>query len=235
MEVAAAVMAAFAFVTGYVGSAGAPFCGSLGTCLALAIDRGIDGFEPAALIPGVIGAVLFAAAVYVLFLIVYGVRNALHPKQPAEDDKSHPAQPTPTVRNGPRQWPKPTPLLVAVGAALAWGVLSVGPATLRDDLGYLIPKDTVTAPSCPIGSKVQGPKCATFVPSDVPQTGGLIDWSALGTVSQSDPGCPTLMLEFEPPVLEADGMCHDRSGGDIEYAGGLSAPRRAATASDIGR
>jgi hypothetical protein len=38
-KVVAAGMAVFGFVYGYVGTAGAPFCGSMGTCLQLAVAR----------------------------------------------------------------------------------------------------------------------------------------------------------------------------------------------------
>ena len=63
-DFAAAAMAGFGFVSGYVGSAGAPFCGSLGQCMKLAVDRGPAGFNPPSLIPGAVGAALLGAAVY---------------------------------------------------------------------------------------------------------------------------------------------------------------------------
>ena len=53
----------------------------------------------------------------------------------------------PAVR-GRKQWAQRTPWLVAVGVALAWAILSVGPTRLASDIGQLIPRDTVTAPAC---------------------------------------------------------------------------------------
>jgi hypothetical protein len=79
-KVVASVMAVFGFVYGYVGTAGAPFCGSMGQCLQREVDAGPAGFSPPALIAGAIGAVAFAAVVYVLCLAVYGIRKAVSPE-----------------------------------------------------------------------------------------------------------------------------------------------------------
>jgi hypothetical protein len=97
------------------------------------------------------------------------------------------AQPTSVRRK--RQWTRPPPLVWAVGAALAWAILSVGPARLARDLGELVPRDTVT----------------------VPRAGGAV---VLGTevLRSWDPYCP-----WAGGSVESDGMCHERSGGDVTF------------------
>ena len=158
MEVVAVAMAVFGFVYGYVGAAGHGLvtyagCVSLGQCLQDVVDAGPPWFYPEALIPGAIAAAVFAAFVYLLFLSVYGVRRVLHRRSPAQagqeppgaqrlrvdqpSARTSPQAPTaehctepPAVQVGPRRWSRPTPLVITIGAALAWAVLSVGPATL---------------------------------------------------------------------------------------------------------
>ena len=82
-KVVAAVMAGYGFVSGYVGWAGRPFCGSLGQCLTLAVERGPTGFDPPSLIVGAIGAALFGTAAYLLFLLAYSIRKAIQPADQA--------------------------------------------------------------------------------------------------------------------------------------------------------
>jgi hypothetical protein len=206
----AVTMAVFGFFYGYVGTAGDP-CQSLGSCLQSVVDRGLAGFSPEALIPGAIAATIFAAVLSILFLPVYGARKALHRQPPAPDNRALATEPTPAVRHGPKPW-RPTPLLSAVAAALLWAVVSVGPANLAADSDSLIPRDTVTAPSCPNNSSPAGPRCSI----------GL-DLSRLGGAAPdlTDPGCFDdiglgLILPKLGAVMETDGMCHERSGGTIE-------------------
>ena len=126
-KAAAAAMALFGFVYGYVGTAGAPFCGSMGQCLELAFDRGLAGFAPASLIPGAISAVIFAALFYILFLVAYGIRTAFRRQPSAGDGQARLTGPTPAVRHGPEQRTGPTHLPVdirhlALAIALATGL-----------------------------------------------------------------------------------------------------------------
>jgi hypothetical protein len=118
-KVVAAAMAVFGFVYGYVGTAG-QLCGSLGSCLQDVVERGLAGFDLAALIPGAIAAAIFAAVVYILFLPVYGVRKAFHRQPSANGAQTQSTPLRPAVRVGSKQWARPAPLLVALGAALAW-------------------------------------------------------------------------------------------------------------------
>jgi hypothetical protein len=104
------------------------------------------------------------------------------------------AQPT----SGPRKkkWTRPTPLVWAVGAALAWGILSVGPARLAEDMSYVIPRDEVTSPFKWVG--------ATRVLTDAQcyeQTHGF---------------AVPIPLMSNLRRLEDDGMCHLRSGGHVD-------------------
>lgn len=134
-KVVAIAMAIFGFVNGYVGTAGAPYCGSMGQCLQRVVDAGPPWFYPAALIPGAIGATLLAAVVYVLFLAVHGVRKVFHRTPVASEGRAQSTQPTPAVRDGqPAQrdhdasatrWlrdPRSAALAVsiAVGVLVAW-------------------------------------------------------------------------------------------------------------------
>ena len=112
-KVVAAAMAVFGFVYGYVGTAGAPFCGSMGQCLQRVVDAGPPWFYPAALIPGAIGAAIFVAVVYVLFLVVYRARKALR-RKPATSDGPDQSTPTLAAPNGPKQWSRPTPSSLAI-------------------------------------------------------------------------------------------------------------------------
>jgi hypothetical protein len=231
-------VAVFGFVWGYVGTAGSaagPPCGSMGQCLQWTLDRGFpDFFYPAALVPGAGSALILGAVAYVLFLSVLGIRKAIHwerqpqvqlvdtpsPAQPAlmgsvsspvapavESHTPAPANASPTaVWIGRAQWARPTPLLLALGIALAWGILSVGPSRLAGDLNGLIPRDTVTAASCG--------------PDQIPAGTGC---NTIRTGTRTDPEClASDRLYLGPgagpvPVLERDGMCHLRSGGDPQY------------------
>jgi Short C-terminal domain len=80
------------------------------------------------------------------------------------------------VRRGQARRARLTPLLLAVGVALAWGILSVGPAKLADDLVWVVPHDDV--------------------------------WSHALT----DGRCP-----LDDLVVEGDGMCHSRWGGNASF------------------
>jgi hypothetical protein len=243
-KVVAATMAVFGFVYGYVGTAGAPYCGSMGTCLQRVVDRGLAGFAPASLIPGAIGAVVFAAVVYVVFLLPYGVRKALHrqPSAPVGRVQSprpdwSGATPAPAVRNSPKQWPRPTPLLVAAGAALVWAIMSVGPARLTNDFDQITLKDTVTRATCPLGSSLAGwPTCVELVAHSLLNGWVLVDPITLKEETNTPATCPPLksgpscfsgldpsgqvagvyvdlVCGDGPPDIED--MCHERSGGTV--------------------
>lgn len=134
-------MTVFGFVFGFAVTAGGP-CGSLGQCLQYVAESGPAGFTPSALISGATGALLLATVVCAMSLAVHGIRKVL-PRGPA-------------IRSGDHRRVRPTPLLLAVGAAFAWAILSIGPGRLVEDLGELIPRDTVTSPSCPFGSEPAG-------------------------------------------------------------------------------
>jgi hypothetical protein len=232
-NVVAAAMAVLGFVYGYIGTAGAPFCGSLGQCVQRVVDAGPPWFYPASLIPGAIAAAVFALFVYLLFLLVHGIRAAYRRPHAARMGQESPAEqwlraeapaahigpePTaaerrtlpPAVQAGPRRWSGPTPLLIAIGAALAWAVLSVGPTELVSDLGQLVPQDTVTTPST-LTTPPAGP-CDPGPP-------GGINYCALGTAPPAlvvtDPYCANF-FDQRQRRLEKDGMCHERSGGTVE-------------------
>ncbi len=232
-KVAAAAMAVFGFVYGYVGTAGAPFCGSLGQCIQRVAVAGPPWFYPVALIPGAIAAAIFGGFVYLLFMSVSGIRAALRRPAAARMDQVSPDEPQlraeppavrtiaapnaaegrrepPAVHAGSRGWVRPTPLIIAVGAALAWAILSVGPTELVSDLGPLVPQDTVTAPSTLT--------TAPAAPCDPGPLGGL-DYCKLGpappTLVETDPYCPTLFNQGQRQ-LEKDGMCHQRTGGNVD-------------------
>jgi hypothetical protein len=233
----ATAMAVFGFVYGYAGTAGAPFCGSLGQCLQHVVDAGPPWFYPASLIPGAIGTAVFAALAYLLFLLVYGVRAAVRGTAGARTSQESPApviQGPPAakrlvevsaIQGGPRRWSRPTPLLLAVGAALVWAVMSVGPSRLVGDLDLLSPRDATTAPVpfCSQGYRLTPtgacastafpmatfceqlgtctPAPITAAPRPELACGAVLDGSILPTFTQQ---------------LEADGMCHERSGGTAE-------------------
>jgi hypothetical protein len=140
-------MAVFGFVSGYVGTAGAPFCGSLGQCLQRVVDAGPPWFYPAALIPGAIGAIFLAAVVYVLFLVVHGIRKAFHRIPVASEGLAQSTRPTLPARNGSTQWTRPTPsplairrlalaFALATGVFVALGGLHVWPSVPARGLTY---------------------------------------------------------------------------------------------------
>ena len=146
------------------------------------------------------------------------VAMAVESDTPASGNASQPA-----VRVK-EQLTRPTPLLLAVGLALTWGVLSVGSSRLVSALGEVIPRDTVTAPSCPSGFSPQASRCSGHAAA-----GGLWGTDVTGNTGKTtltDPDCygqpdalgiSTPYLPGEEPVLEADGMCHARSGGDMSW------------------
>lgn len=122
-KVVAAAMAVFGFVYGYVGTAGAPFCGSMGTCLQLVVDRGPAGFAPASLIPGAISAAIVAAVIYVLFLVIYGARKAIRRKPATSDGPDQSTRPTPAplaIRRLALAFALATGLFVALAGLDVW-------------------------------------------------------------------------------------------------------------------
>ena len=125
-KVVCTAMALFGFVYGYVGSAGAPFCGSMGSCLKLAADRGLSGFAAASLIPGAISAAIFAAVVYALFLAVFAARKVLR-RDAISGESNQSSRPALALRKVPKHWCPPTPSSLAIrrlalALALATGV-----------------------------------------------------------------------------------------------------------------
>jgi len=172
----------------------------------------------------IIGAVrgaLIAASVYglgvfaILVLVGYGIRKARHRPLAATSPETTPAErrtEPPAVLVGPRGWFRPAPLLLAIGAALAWAVLSVGPSSLAEDIDQLVPRDTVTAA---LTTRTQ----PYVTPAWCPGVG--IHYECLPGPSQlvvTEPYCASLGLMALGPSRspEADGMCHDRSGGTVE-------------------
>jgi hypothetical protein len=220
-------MAAVGFVYGYAGSAGEP-CPTFGSCLQAVVDLGPAGFSPTALIPGATAAAAVALVAYLLFLAVHGVGRAFRRPASGPAIADHPVQPVTGKPRASRSRVRPTPLLIAVCAALGWAVISVGPARLLDDLERLRLSDTVTAQlsSCaPLGGfELEGARC--------------VHRRQL-TVQDQLPGASVApLVEYAEPrlscagtsVLEADGMCHRRSGGD---AGFLVADLRRAVESGL--
>ncbi len=252
-KVVAVVMAVFGFVSGYAAAVGGPFCGSVGQCVRRVVDAGPPYFYLDALIPGAIAAALLATAVYVVFLVVYGIRAAVGRPPAARIDQERTAErrlraeppeaPTsvepPAAKPhaeqspapvGPRRWSRPTPLVIAIGAALAWAVLSVGPATLAADLDQVIPHDTVTAPSCWGQPPREDGLCAStreWLPPasciGILSNGGF-NWDCVAPngpqVVLTKPECygpnPLGASFGSTPSLEADGMCHERSDGTVD-------------------
>ena len=233
-KVVAVAMAVFGFISGYAAAVGGPFCGSVGQCVQRVVDAGPPYFYPDALIPGAIAAALLAAAVYVLFLVVYGIRAAVGRPPAARIDQERtaerhlraepPGAPTsleppaakppaeqPPAPVGPRRWSRPTPLVIAIGAALAWAILSVGPESLVYDLEQVIPRDTVTAVTarsayCPIDWRLGEDGLTCWFPFSEPQPARF-----------TEPGCVDSWGKgLGAVVLEADGMCHERSGGTVK-------------------
>ena len=104
---------------------------------------------------------------------------------------------------GRRRSARPTALLLAVGLALAWAILSVGPARLVSDLNALIPRNEVTAPFCGLSDPLPG---GGPCPATTTSPGG-------GTVWAPAPICHEY-LGFQ---LESDGMCHLQSDLDAQH------------------
>ena len=205
-------------------------CASMGQCLQYTLDRGFPGFfYPAALVPGAGSALILGAVAYLLFLIVYGIRKAFHwqpavrgEKQSAlteglpsvasrsEEKQSALTQGLPLAasRSGEKQSARPY-LLLAVGVALAWGILSVGPSRLASDLDQLVPHDTVTAAFCAMGRVPSGDGCSNpaFDGYDLPD----LQKTTQGTADLTKLQCVGWGLGVPGP--EPDGMCHERSGG----------------------
>jgi hypothetical protein len=118
-------------------------------------------------------------------------------------------------------------LLIAVGVALAWAILSVGPGTLAADAAEVFPTDTVTSPITycntgygnvrPSENRVpevwvlEGSKC-TIYPSAKQASYG-VPATSVDTVQGCGSASP---FGGQVSVPEADGMCHDRSGGEIQ-------------------
>jgi hypothetical protein len=161
----------------------------MGQCLQWTLDRGFPGFfYPAALGPGAGWALLFAAIVYLLFLGVYGIRKAFHWQPAVREEKQSALTEGPPLAaslsgekqsaltegtplaaslSGEKQSAR-KPLLLALGIALAWGILSVGPPRLADTLAWTIPHDDVRAPNslgCPVF--VLGPSGLAYAPTSV--------------------------------------------------------------------
>lgn len=104
----------------------------------------------------------------------------------------------------------PKPLFLAVGVALAWAVLFVGPVKLFDDVRAVIPSDFVSTPSrCyPTGAGVSagwvgqesGNKCIFTSP--------YVKWATESNLMA--PRC------FETAsTLESDGYCHRRTASSL--------------------
>jgi hypothetical protein len=227
-KVVAIAMAAFGFVYGYVGTAGAPYCASMGQCLQRVVDAGPPWFYPAALLPGAIAAAILAAFVYVLFLAVYGIRAALSRKPAASGPVTPTPTPTPgmvTAHAGSRRGPRVAPLLLAVGAALVWAVMSVGPSRLAEDVDLLIARDATTAPISFCSQGYRLTPAGTCASTDFPMATVC---EQLGTCTRA-PITPAprpaltcgavisgAILPSFTQKLEADGLCHERSGGTAE-------------------
>ena len=117
-------------------------------------------------------------------------------------------------------------MVIAIGAALGWAVLSVGPATLASDLDQVIPRDTVTSAVCGEGQPVHEDGLCSSLQQYVPPAwcpGVGIHWECIGPAQPqfvlTKPGCAASGLQgligpSQSP--EADGKCHERSGGTVE-------------------
>ena len=177
-KIVVVAVAVFGFVWGYVGTAGSadmglPLafggrCASMGQCLQYTLDRGFPGFfYPAALVPGAGSALILGAVAYLLFLAVHGIRRTFH-WQPAARGEKQPvlAEGLPSVASRPeaKQWVRRTPLALAVGLALIWAILSVGPSRFADDLLWVVPHDDVYAPDPTFGCTLEPhvPKVGSF-------------------------------------------------------------------------
>lgn len=204
-----------------------------------------------ALVGGLIAASVYGLGIFVVLVLVgFGVRKARHrPSAASMSQESLAARISPETTAGerrteppagpvaPRRWFRPTPLLIAIGASLAWAVLSVGPSSLAEDIDQLIPRDTVTAPFCGDGQPVQadGGCSSTLRQQYIPPAW----WSCVG-IPECDGGpiIPEVNVTVPPqcaspavpsqgsitlPIIggpsrspEADGKCHERSGGTVE-------------------
>lgn len=207
---------------------------------AKAVSRGLTGAQfpfaictnesplVSALVGGLIAASVYGLGIFVVLVLVgYSVRKARHqpsaastsqepasarisPETAGADRRTEP----PALSVGPRRWSRPAPLVIAIGAALAWAVLSVGPSNLAEDINQLIPRDTVSAPSCGLLEQ-DGSECISHGPVP-PCAPGVINWNCFGPgpIVRSSPSCDGSLFERRDP--EADGMCHERSGGTVE-------------------
>ena len=123
------------------------------------------------------------------------------PRQAQAQDR-----PTEVASAGKRRMARPKPLVVAIAAAVAWAILSVGPADLAADVGRISPSHQATRPSCPLNATPVDGQC---------QIG--IDMSGLGDspATLTDPTCDVFSAGFGA-VLESDGLCHVRTQGTVE-------------------
>jgi hypothetical protein len=198
-KVVATAIAAFGFLYGYVGAAGHN-CSSMGSCLQDVVDNGPAGFDAAALIPGVVAALVLATVVYALFVAVLIVRSAVR-RQPAERL---------TASRDSRRLPELNPLSLALAVASVWALISIGPSRLADDLDQLVPRDKVTAAFCVDGYVPSSTGCSRAPSVLIP----LEELPPLPGVEKPDltrPQCVGYGFGIRP---EADGSCHERSGGD---------------------
>jgi hypothetical protein len=223
-KVVAIAMAAFGFVYAYVGVAGAPYCGSMGQCLQHVVDAGPPWMYPAALIPGAIAAAIFAAFVYVLFLAAYGIRAALN-RGPAVSGSGTPTRNPFTAYVGARRGSRPTPLFLTVGIAVVWAVMSIGPSRLVGDLDLLIARDAITAPVpfCSQGYRLTPTGTCTstaFPMATLCEQLGACTQAPVAPAPRPELSCRTVMggsiLPSFTQKLEADGLCHERSGGTVD-------------------
>jgi hypothetical protein len=206
-KVIAIAMAAFGFVYGVVGAAG-QYCVTMGSCLQDVADRGLAGFDATAQLPAAICAAVFGAFVYFLYLVVYGVRRAIHRSPPEPERHAESRAPVLAVRSATRGF-QSRPLLIAVALASVWAIMSVGPTKLLDDVGQLAPKDAASQPYLACkglgGYQLEGDRCVRrFFPTDLQAIQG-----AMPTVDYAEPE-----VLCGSATLEADGLCHRRSGTD---------------------
>jgi hypothetical protein len=90
-----------------------------------------------------------------------------------------------------KQWTRPTPLVLAVGVALAWVILSVGPSRFADDLLWVVPHHDIYEPDLRllvIGVD-EGCQPEAHVPQYMPR--GFEGWSRTNANGTMDGGCET--------------------------------------------